>query len=402
MNMHNIQKLLTERIVILDGAMGTQIQKLKLSEEDFRGMRFASHPTSLKGNNDLLVLTKPEAIKAIHCAFLDAGADIIESNTFNGTSISQADYQTEELAYEINFEGARIAKECCDLYTSRDGKLRFVAGSIGPTNKTLSMSPDVENPGFRSVSFDEVLEAYKTQVRGLIDGGANLLLIETIFDTHNARAAIIACEEVFEEKELTLPIMLSGTLTDKSGRTLSGQTLEAFHASLQSPSILSIGLNCAFGAKDLIPYVKQLAKISSFFISVHPNAGLPNQLGQYDELPRETAAFLEELAKEGCLNIVGGCCGTTPAHIEAISTMLKNYAPHRPEKKEPTTVLAGLELLSIDQTRNFTNIGERTNVSGSLKFARLIREKKYEEALEVARSQVQNGAQIIDINFDDG
>lgn len=400
--MQEIQKLLSERIVILDGAMGTQIQKLKLSEEDFRGMRFADHPTSLKGNNDLLVLTRPDAIKAIHCAFLDAGADIIESNTFNGTSISQADYQTEDLAYEINLEGARIAKECCDLYTSRDAKVRFVAGSIGPTNKTLSMSPDVENPGFRSVCFDEVLEAYKTQVRGLMDGGADLLLIETIFDTHNARAAIIACEDVFEEKGRTLPIMLSGTLTDKSGRTLSGQTLEAFHASLQSPSILSIGLNCAFGAKDLIPYIKELAKMSSYYISVHPNAGLPNQLGQYDELPEETAAFLEELAKEGCLNIVGGCCGTTPAHIEAISSLLCSYPPHVPEAREPKTLLAGLEVLTIDQTRNFTNIGERTNVSGSLKFARLIREKKYEEALEVARSQVQNGAQIIDINFDDG
>lgn len=401
--MHRIQSLLEERILMLDGAMGTEIQKLMLTEDDFRGMRFVDHPVQLKGNNDLLVLTKPEAIESIHNAFLAAGADIIETNTFNGTSISQSDYSMEAVTYEINLEAAKLARNCADTYTKLTPQFpRFVAGSIGPTNKTLSMSPDVENPGYRSVSFDEVKEAYITQVKGLIDGGVDLLLIETIFDTHNARAAIMACEAVFEEYAIALPIMLSGTLTDKSGRTLSGQTLEAFSASLQNKHIISIGLNCAFGAKDLIPYIKQLSKISSYYISVHPNAGLPNQLGHYDELPEETASLLEELFEAKVLNIVGGCCGTTPAHIKAIKQLISHYQPHKPTPVELVTTLAGLEPIFIDKSRNFTNIGERTNVSGSIKFARLIREKKYEEALEIARSQVENGAQIIDINLDDG
>lgn len=401
--MQRILSLLEERILMLDGAMGTEIQKLMLTEDDFRGMRFADHPVNLKGNNDLLVLTKPEAIASIHNAYLEAGADIIETNTFNSTTISQSDYHTEACTYELNVEAAKLAKSCVDAYNLRTpDQPRFVAGSIGPTNKTLSMSPDVENPGFRAVSFDEVKDAYVMQVKGLIEGGVDLLLIETIFDTHNARAAIMACEQVFEEIGYTLPIMLSGTLTDKSGRTLSGQTLEAFNASLQNNNIISIGLNCAFGAKDLIPYIKQLSKHSKYYISVHPNAGLPNQLGHYDELPEETASLLEELFEAKVLNIVGGCCGTTPAHIRAIKQMTKNYQPHTPVKQEPVTTLAGLEPLYIDKSRNFINIGERTNVSGSIKFARLIREKKYEEALEIARSQVENGAQIIDVNLDDG
>jgi 5-methyltetrahydrofolate--homocysteine methyltransferase len=401
--MHKIYKILGERIMMLDGAMGTEIQQLKLSEEDFRGTRFIDHPVSLKGNNDLLSLTKPEAIVSIHNAFLEAGADIIETNTFNSTSISQSDYKTEHVTYEINFESAKTAKACADKYTLlTPDKPRFVAGSIGPTNKTLSMSPKVEDPGYRSVHFDEVKNSYVEQVSGLIDGGVDLLLIETIFDTHNARAALIACEEVFESKKTTLPIMLSGTLTDKSGRTLSGQTLEAFHASLNNPNILSIGLNCAFGAKDLIPYIKHLANISETYISIHPNAGLPNQLGEYDELPDETASLLEELASAGVINIVGGCCGTTPAHIKAIAEVVSKYKPHQVTKNEITTTLAGLEPLKIDKTMNFINIGERTNVSGSRKFARLIREKKYEEALEIAKNQVENGAQIVDVNFDDG
>lgn len=401
--MQRILSLLEERILMLDGAMGTEIQKLMLTEDDFRGMRFADHPVNLKGNNDLLVLTKPEAIASIHNAYLEAGADIIETNTFNSTTISQSDYQTEACTYELNVEAAKLARSCVDAYNLRTpDRPRFVAGSIGPTNKTLSMSPDVENPGFRAVSFDEVKDAYVMQVQGLIEGGVDLLLIETIFDTHNARAAIMACEQVFEEIGRTLPIMLSGTLTDKSGRTLSGQTLEAFNASLQNKNIISIGLNCAFGAKDLIPYIKQLSKNSKYYISVHPNAGLPNQLGHYDELPEETASLLEELFEANVLNIVGGCCGTTPAHIRAIKQMTMNYRPHTPLKSEPVTTLAGLEPLYIDKSRNFVNIGERTNVSGSIKFARLIREKKYEEALEIARSQVANGAQIIDVNLDDG
>lgn len=401
--MQRLQLLLEERILMLDGAMGTEIQKLMLTEDDFRGMRFADHPVTLKGNNDLLVLTRPDAIASIHNAYLEAGADIIETNTFNSTVISQSDYQTESVTYELNVEAAKLARKCADAYTAiTPERPRFVAGSIGPTNKTLSMSPNVENPGYRAVSFDEVKDAYVTQVKGLMEGGVDLLLIETIFDTHNARAAIMACEDVFDEMGRSLPIMLSGTLTDKSGRTLSGQTLEAFNASLQNKNIISIGLNCAFGAKDLIPYIKQLSKISNYYISVHPNAGLPNQLGHYDELPDETASLLEELFDANVLNIVGGCCGTTPAHIRAIKQMTTRYEPHRPNHHEPVTTLAGLEPLFIDKSRNFINVGERTNVSGSIKFARLIREKKYEEALEIARSQVENGAQIIDVNLDDG
>lgn len=401
--MNTIQSLLDQRIFILDGAMGTSIQKLGLTEEDFRGKRFINHPVNLKGNNDLLVITKPDAISEIHDAYFEAGADIIETNTFNGTSISQADYELEDLAYEINLAAAKIACQSAAKYTAlTPDKPRFVAGSVGPTNKTLSMSPDVENPGFRSVHFDQVKEAYVEQVSGLMDGGVQLLLIETIFDTHNARAALIACEEVFEEKGISLPIMISGTLTDQSGRTLSGQTLEAFVTSLQNKHLISIGLNCAFGAKDLIPYIKQLAKLSSTYISVHPNAGLPNQLGQYDELPNETASLLEELASGNYINIVGGCCGTTPAHIRAIAETVAKYKPFKPVDLKPSTVLAGLEPLTIDKSINFVNIGERTNVAGSRKFARLIREKSYEEALEIARQQVDNGAQIVDVNFDDG
>ncbi len=401
--MNKIINILQERIIILDGAMGTSIQQLHLSEADFRGDRFKNHSNNLKGNNDLLVLTKPTSITFIHNSFLKSGADIIETNTFNGTSISQSDYNTESYTYEINFEAAKIAVQCANAYTLKTpNKPRFVAGSIGPTNKSLSMSPNVENPGFRSVTFDEIKTSYKEQITGLIDGGVQLLLIETIFDTHNARAALIACEEVFEEKHIKLPIMISGTLTDKSGRTLSGQTLEAFVVSLKNDNIISIGLNCAFGAKDLIPYIKQLAAISDTYISVHPNAGLPNQLGQYDELPHETATLLEELVKGSYINIIGGCCGTTDTHIRAIEQMVKPYTPYKPNAKNITTTLAGLEPLKIDKSLNFVNIGERTNVAGSRKFARLIREKKYEEALDIAKHQVENGAQIIDVNFDDG
>lgn len=398
-----INKLLEEKILVLDGAMGTQIQGFGLTEEDFRGTLLKKHNYNLKGNNDILVLTKPEVIETIHNHFLEAGADIIETNTFNGTSISQSDYATEHLVYEINKKAAELAVQCATKYTSlTPEKPRFVAGSMGPTNKTASISPDVENPGFRNISFDELFSSYKEQIEGLMDGGVDLLLIETVFDTLNARAAIVAAEAVFEEKGKKIPIMVSGTLTDKSGRTLSGQTLGAFAASMKNEHIISIGLNCSFGAKDLIPYIHELSKITDRYISVYPNAGLPNQMGEYDELPSETAYLLTSLIDEGHVNIVGGCCGTTPAHINAIYQVTKDKKPRIRPNLPKETVLAGLESLIINKERNFINIGERTNVAGSLKFARLIREKKYEEALAIAKEQVENGAQIIDVNFDDG
>lgn len=393
---------LKQRILILDGAMGTEIQNYKLSEKDYRGERFKAHPVNLKGNNDILVLTRPDLIHEIHLNYLESGADIIETNTFNSTSISQSDYQTQDIAYEINLKAAQLAKQAVSTYQTANTRDCFVAGSIGPMNKTLSMSPKVEDPSYRSVHFDDVKQAYVTQIQGLIDGGVDLLLIETIFDTHNARAALMACDEVFAAKNVQLPIMLSGTLTDKSGRTLSGQTLSAFHTSLQNKNVISIGLNCAFGAKDLIPYIKELSAMTSLYVSIHPNAGLPNQLGAYEELPEQTAALLKELAEANALNIVGGCCGTTPAHIRAIANLMENYPPRIAEAKPIKTRIAGLEQLTIDENTNFVNIGERTNVAGSRKFARLIREKKYEEALDIARDQVENGAQIVDVNFDDG
>jgi 5-methyltetrahydrofolate--homocysteine methyltransferase len=393
---------LSQRILILDGAMGTEIQNYKLSEEDYRGERFKAHPVNLKGNNDILVLTRPDLIHDIHLSYLESGADIIETNTFNSTSISQSDYQTQDIAYEINLKAAKLAKQAVSTYQTSNTRDCFVAGSIGPMNKTLSMSPKVEDPSYRSVHFDDVKQSYVTQIQGLIDGGVDLLLIETIFDTHNARAALMACDEVFAAKNVQLPIMLSGTLTDKSGRTLSGQTLSAFHTSLQNKHVISIGLNCAFGAKDLIPYIKELSAMTSLYVSIHPNAGLPNQLGAYEELPEQTASLLKELAQANALNIVGGCCGTTPAHIQAIANLMEKYPPRIAETKPIKTRIAGLEQLTIDENTNFVNIGERTNVAGSRKFARLIREKKYEEALDIARDQVENGAQIVDVNFDDG
>lgn len=398
-----INNLLLNKILVLDGAMGTEIQSYKLQEEDYRGLLFSNHSQSLKGNNDILSLTKPEVIQAIHCAYLEAGSDIIETNTFNATSVSQSDYGTQTHVYEMNKSSAQLATKAALDYSMRTpDQPRFVAGSIGPTNKTTSLSPDVENPGFRNITFDEMQASYAEQIRGLMDGGVHLLLIETVFDSLNARAALIAAEKVFDEKKRQLPIMLSGTLTDKSGRTLSGQTLSAFIASMKSDYVISLGLNCSFGAKDLIPYIKELAKSTELYVSVHPNAGLPNQLGAYDELPSETAYLLSELINHGLLNIVGGCCGTRPAHIKAICEATRGKAPRKPLPLLRETVVAGLEPFKIDKTVNFVNIGERTNVAGSAKFARLIREKKYEEALSIAKDQVENGAQIIDINFDDG
>lgn len=401
--MEKFYNLLDTKILVIDGATGTQIQRMGLSEADFRGVLFKDHPCNLKGNNDILALTKPEVLRTIHTNYLKAGADIIKTDTFNATRVSQSDYNVESYTYQMNLEAAKIARECADEFTAiTPDKPRFVAGSVGPTNKTTSISPDVENPGYRNLLFDELKDAYVEQVSGLMDGGVDIILIETIFDTLNARAAIMACEQVFEEKNKKLPIMISVTLTDKSGRTLSGQTLSAFAASVRNEHVISIGLNCSFGAKDLIPYIKELSSITDLRISIHPNAGLPNQLGQYEETPEQTAQTLLELIDNGYLNFVGGCCGTSPAHIEAIYKATIGKAP-RPKTTLPkSTVLAGLEVVKIDKSLNFVNIGERTNVSGSLKFARLIREKQYEAALDIAREQAENGAQIIDINFDDG
>lgn len=400
---NQIKDYFSKQIIILDGAMGTEIQNLKLTESDFRGQIFLEHGCLLKGNNDLLVLTQPEKIAAIHNAFLEAGSDVIETNTFNATEISQADYNTAQHVWEINLQGAKLAKACADAFTAENPlKPRFVAGSMGPTNKTASISPDVENPGYRNVSFDELKEAYKTQIEALVEGGVDLLLIETIFDTLNARAALFAAEEVFEASGMPLPIMLSGTLTDKSGRTLSGQTLGAFLASMRSDYVISIGLNCGFGAKHLAGFINDLSKMTNLLISVYPNAGLPNPLGLYDEHPSLTASYLNDLIESGSVNILGGCCGTTPKHIEAIANIALGKSPRKPPTLEPVTILAGLEPLRIEKASNFINVGERTNVSGSIKFARLIREGQYEAALAIARDQVENGGQIVDVNFDDG
>lgn len=401
MKKETLIQLLEEKIHVLDGAMGTSVQAFKLTEDDYRGQRFTAHPMPLKGNNDILVLSNPTIIETIHNNFLQAGADIIETDTFNATSLSQADYGTEAFVYEINVAAAKLARKCVTHYTSPD-KPRYVAGAIGPTNKTLSISPDVENPGFRAVSFEEVQDSYAEEVRGLMDGGVDFLLIETIFDSLNARAALLACEQVFEEKKSTLPIMISGTITDKSGRTLSGQTLAAFVKSMNNDHVFCLGLNCAFGAKDLIPYIKEIGQLTDLPISIYPNAGLPNALGEYDELPEETASLLKDLIQNGYVNIVGGCCGTSHEHIRAIASTVNNAQPHTPPTLTTETTLAGLEPLKINKASNFINIGERTNVAGSRKFARLIREGSYEEALSIARQQVENGAQIIDVNLDDG
>lgn len=398
---NDINELLKKRILVLDGAMGTCIQSFKLGEEEYSGHHHCS--SSQKGNNDILNITNPDVIREIHEQYLEAGADIIETNTFNGTRISQSDYNMEDKIYEINFNGAKIAREAVSKYNEKTpDKPRFVAGAVGPTNKTASLSPDVENPGYRNISFDELAHAYGEQIEGLVDGGVDLLLIETIFDALNARAALFGAKNIFEKKGKRIPIIISGTIADKSGRILSGQTLEAFASTMVDEDVIGIGLNCSFGAKELIPFIKYLSKSQSRYVSFYPNAGLPNSFGEYDELPEETAEFVKNLAEEGHINIVGGCCGTTPAHIEAISEIVRNIKPRKVPIIEPETVYCGLEAEKIDKASNFVNIGERTNVAGSAKFARLIREKKYEEALTVAKDQVENGAQIIDVNFDDG
>lgn len=398
-----LQQALKERILILDGGMGTMIQSYKLDEADYRGQRFVDWPSDVKGNNDLLLLSRPDVIQAIEKAYLDAGADILETNTFNATRVSQADYGMEELVYELNVEGARLAREVADAKTAENpAKPRFVAGVLGPTSRTCSISPDVNNPGYRNVTFDELVENYTEATRGLIEGGSDLILIETIFDTLNAKAAIFAVQGVFEELGIELPIMISGTITDASGRTLSGQTTEAFWNSVRHAKPISVGLNCALGAKDLRPYLEELANKAETHVSAHPNAGLPNAFGEYDETPAEMAAVVEEFAASGFLNIVGGCCGTTPPHIQAIAEAVAKYPPRAIPEIPKACRLSGLEPFTIDRNSLFVNVGERTNITGSAKFARLIREENYTEALEVALQQVEAGAQVIDINMDEG
>jgi 5-methyltetrahydrofolate--homocysteine methyltransferase len=399
--MSKFEQLLQQRILILDGAMGTMIQNYQLDERAYRGTRFDHWQRDVKGNNDLLVLTQPQIISEIHTAYLDAGADILETNTFNANAISMADYGMEELVYELNYEAARLARACCEQKTT-DEKPRFVAGVLGPTNRTASLSPDVNNPGFRNVSFDALKQTYYLAIEALVAGGADILLVETIFDTLNAKAALFAIEEFFANTKQKLPVMISGTITDASGRTLSGQTAEAFYNSLRHIQPVSFGFNCALGAKDLRQYVEEIANIADCHVNVHPNAGLPNAFGGYDETPAMMAAEIGEWAQNGFLNIVGGCCGSTPAHIKAIYEAVKACQPRKPKARDYTTRLAGLEPLNIRADSLFVNVGERTNVTGSAAFKRLILDEKYEAALTVARQQVDNGAQIIDINMDEG
>ena len=399
----SIQDEISRRILVLDGGLGTMVQGYDLSEEDYRGDRFAKWEIPLKGYNDLLVLTRPQVIAEIHEAYLKAGADIITTDTFNANRISSVDYKLEDYVYEMNRAAASLARGVADRYTMLNpGKPRFVAGSIGPTNRTASISPDVNNPGYRAVTFDDLRISYAEQVRGLLDGGADLLLIETIFDTLNAKAAIFAIEEVFNERHMQVPIMISGTVTDASGRMLSGQTIEAFYASVAHAKPFSVGLNCGLGAELMQPYIARLAARAECAVSAHPNAGLPNGFGGYDETPEKMAEAIRGYLEEGLLNIVGGCCGTTPVHIAAIARVAKEYSPRAIPAPAHTTVLSGLEELRITPDMNFVNVGERTNVAGSARFARLIREKQYEEALSVARQQVEGGAQIIDVCMDDG
>ncbi|NOY97562.1 MAG: methionine synthase [Chlorobi bacterium] len=402
MNKKDIYKELESRVLVMDGAVGTLLQELKLTEEDYRGERFKDSRVDQKGNNDILSLTNPGIIRHIHEQYLDAGADIILTNTFNANRISQADYHAEEFVYEMNKVSAEIAQSVADKFTGKDiDKPRYVAGTLGPTNKTLSLSPDVNDPGYRAVSFDEVKDAYREQAEGLLDGGVDMFLIETVFDTLNAKAAIFAIEEALEARNLKLPLMVSGTIADASGRTLSGQTLEAFLNSVSHVDLLSIGLNCSLGATELRPYVKELSRKSPFFVSAHPNAGLPNQFGGYDETPEIMSGFIKDYLDNNFVNIIGGCCGTTPAHIREFARLAKQAKPHKVEKGSHFTRFAGLEPVTITPEANFVNIGERCNVAGSRKFARLISEGKYEEALSIARNQVENGAQVIDVNMDD-
>jgi 5-methyltetrahydrofolate--homocysteine methyltransferase len=396
-------QLLSERILVLDGAMGTMIQSFNLEEDDFRGPRFKDHPLPLRGNNDLLTLTQPQIISGIHREFFEAGADLVETNTFNATSISQADYGLEHLVKELNFEAARLARIEADRMTADEpGKPRFVVGSLGPTNRTASLSPDVNRPDYRNITFEELRLAYAEAVTGLVEGGADALMVETVFDTLNCKAALIAIDDVFNELGFRVPVMISGTITDASGRTLSGQTVAAFWNSVRHAKPISIGLNCALGATELRPWLIELSRVAECPVSVHPNAGLPNELGEYDDTPEHMAAVLAEFAADGLLNIAGGCCGTRPEHIKAITRALATHAPRKPARELPYCQLAGLEPLTLTPELNFVNVGERTNVTGSAIFRRLIQADDFEAAVEVARQQIENGAQIIDINMDEG
>lgn len=398
---HDIRTVLTERVAVLDGAMGTMIQRHRLTEEQYRGSLFLSHPHPLKGNNDLLSITQPDVIRMIHLEYLRAGADIISTNTFNANRISMADYGMEDQVYNMNTAAARLACDAVSAYKKETGRDAWVAGSVGPTNRTASMSPDVSDPGARTVTFTDLAEAYAEQVKGLVDGGADIILVETVFDGLNAKAALFAISTVFEEKGIDLPVMVSGTITDASGRTLTGQTLEAFLITMSHYPLLSIGLNCALGAGQLKPFIEELAMKAPFFVSAHPNAGLPNQFAEYDQTPEYMGGIIKTFLQNGWLNIIGGCCGTTPGHIRVIASLAAKFAPRRLPEKKHITSLAGLEPLIIRSDTNFVNIGERTNVAGSIRFARLIREGNYQAALDVARDQVEGGAQVIDICMDD-
>ena len=398
-----LHQAIQQRILILDGGMGTMIQSYKLKEADYRGERFANYHMDIAGNNDLLCITQPGVIREIQRAYLDAGADILETNTFNSTRVSMADYEMEDLSHELNFAAAKLARELCDEVTALNpAKPRFVAGVLGPTSRTCSISPDVNDPGARNVTFDQLVENYLESVDGLVKGGADLILIETIFDTLNAKAAVFAVKQYFDQIGFELPIMISGTITDASGRTLSGQTTEAFYNSLAHTQAFSMGLNCALGAKELRQYVQELSRVAECYVSAHPNAGLPNEFGEYDQTPEEMVAIVEEFAASGFLNIIGGCCGTTPEHIKAIADAVAKYPPRAIPDIEPACRLSGLEPFNITKDSLFVNVGERCNVTGSARFKRLVVEEDYATALEVALEQVENGAQVIDINMDEG
>ena len=394
-----LKELLKTKIIVLDGAMGTMVQSYTLSETDFRGKQFQNHPNELKGNNDILCLTQPEIIEEIHCAYFDAGSVIVGTNTFNANRISQLDYGLEDYTYEINLKAVEIAKTAAKRFTDEP---RYVAGAIGPTNRTASMSPDVNNPGYRNITFDDLASAYSEQARGLLDGGVDLFLVETVFDTLNCKAALFALLDLLENRKCDIPIFISGTITDASGRTLSGQTVEAFWNSVRHANPAAIGLNCALGAKEIRPWLSELSLIADIPVFVYPNAGLPNEMGGYDDTPKQMADLLKEFSHDGLVNLVGGCCGTTPEHIRSIAQAVQNVDPRKINEIESLTRLSGLEPVTIRPESNFVNIGERTNVTGSAKFKRLILEENYEEALSVARQQIENGAQIIDVNMDEG
>ncbi|MDP1803414.1 MAG: methionine synthase [Bacteroidota bacterium] len=404
--MSTIEQELEKRVLVIDGAMGSMIQQYKLEEKDFRGKRFADWHKDLQGNNDLLSITQPQIIKTIHKEYLKAGADIIETNTFSATTVAMADYEMQELAYELNYESAKVAKEAIQEFYKEYPEFasvpKFVAGALGPTNRTLSLSPNVNDPGFRAITFDELVIAYTEQVKGLIDGGADLLLVETIFDTLNAKAALFAIQNYCESIDRKMPVMVSGTITDASGRTLSGQTTEAFLNSVSHVNLLSVGLNCALGAKDMRPYLEELSEKAPFYVSAYPNAGLPNQFGEYDQDAHEMGHQIEDFLKAGFINIVGGCCGTTPSHIKRIAELAKQSKPRKKPVADSLMHLSGLEPLTLRPESNFLNVGERTNVTGSKKFLRLIKEGNYEEALSIAKDQVDGGAQVIDVNMDEG